>query len=129
MASRDTAGYVYGQVSRIPSELRDQREFAAAAENDPLRDVPAADLLTGLRGKDVLFVFVESFGRVAVEGSSFSPGVNAVLDSGPAAGADRLRQPQRVPHLPDVRRASAGWRTRRSSPACGSTASSGTTSW
>jgi hypothetical protein len=82
LASRDTAGYVYGQVSRIPSELRDQREFAEAADNDPLRDVPAHELLTGLRGKDVLFVFVESFGRVAIEGSSFSAGVNAVLDSG-----------------------------------------------
>jgi hypothetical protein len=82
VASRETAGYVYAQVSRVPSELRDQREFARAAEKDPLRHVPAADLLTGLRGKDVLFVFVESFGRVAVEGSSFSPGVNNVLDSG-----------------------------------------------
>ena len=82
IASRDTAGYVYGQVSRIPSELRDERQFAEAAENDPLRDVAAQELLTGLRGKDVLFVFVESFGRVAVEGSSFSAGVNAVLASG-----------------------------------------------
>lgn len=82
LASRDTAGYVYGQVSRIPSELRDQRQFAEAAEEDPLRRVAAHELLTGLRGKDVLFVFVESFGRVAVEGSSFSAGVNAVLASG-----------------------------------------------
>ncbi len=82
LASRDTAGYVYGQVSRIPSELRDQREFTEAAQEDPLRRVPAQELLTGLRGKDVLFVFVESYGRVAVEGSSFSAGVNAVLASG-----------------------------------------------
>lgn len=82
LASKDTAGYVYRQVSRIPSELRDQREFAQAAEEDPLRAVPAADLLTGLRGKDVLFVFVESYGRVAIEESSFSAGVDAVLASG-----------------------------------------------
>lgn len=88
LASRDTAGYVYGQVSRIPSELRDQRQFAEAAEKDPLRRVPAHELLTGLRGKDVLFVFVESFGRVAVEGSSFSAGVNAVL----ASGTEQLKE-------------------------------------
>jgi hypothetical protein len=44
--------------------------------------VPAHELLTGLRGKDVLFVFVESYGRVAVEGSSFSSGVDAVLAQG-----------------------------------------------
>jgi len=88
IATRDAARYAYGQVSRIPSELRDQREFARAGEEDPLRDVPARDLLTGLRGKDVLFVFVESFGRVAIEGPSFSPGVNAVL----AAGTRRLKE-------------------------------------
>ena len=88
LASRDTAGYVYGQLSRIPSELRDQREFAEAAEEDPVRRVAAQKLLTGLRGKDVLFVFVESFGRVAVEGSSFSVGVNAVL----ASGTEQLKE-------------------------------------
>jgi hypothetical protein len=82
LASRDTSGYVYDQVSRIPSELRDQRRFAEAAASDPLRDVPARQLVSGLRGKDVLFVFVESYGRVAIEGSSFSPGVDAVLARG-----------------------------------------------
>ncbi len=82
VASREAAAYVYGEVSRIPSELRDQREFARSAEIDPVRRVPTAELLTGLRGKDVLFVFVESFGRVAVEGSTFSPGVNEVLAAG-----------------------------------------------
>ncbi len=82
VAASDIAPYVYGQVSRIPSELRDQREFAEAAEQDPLREVPAHRLLTGLRGKDVLIVFVESYGRVAVEGSWFSPGVDAVLAKG-----------------------------------------------
>jgi hypothetical protein len=82
VASRDTSGYVYGQVSRIPGELADQRRFAEAAESDPLRDVPPHRLLTELRGKDVLFVFVESYGRVAIEGSSFAPGIIEVLDSG-----------------------------------------------
>jgi hypothetical protein len=82
VASRDTARYAYGQISRIPAQLRDQREFTEAAKDDPFRDVGGRDLLTGLRGKDVLFVFVESYGRVAVEGSSFSPGVNEVLASG-----------------------------------------------
>jgi hypothetical protein len=86
VASRDTAGYVFGQVSRIPAELRDHRDFTEAAKTDPLRRAPAEELLAGLRGKDVLLVFVESYGRVAVEGSSFSPGVNAVL----AEGTERL---------------------------------------
>ena len=82
LASTSTATYAYGQVARIPAELRDQRAFARAAEQDPLRSVPAADLLTGLRGKDVLLVFVESYGRSRSQGSSFSPGINRVLDDG-----------------------------------------------
>jgi hypothetical protein len=82
VASRDTASYVYGQVSRIPSELEDQRRFAEAAGQDPFRDVPAEELLNGLRGKDVLIVFVESLGRVSLEGPAFSDGINDVLDAG-----------------------------------------------
>ena len=47
-----------------------------------MRNTPADRLLTGLRGKDVLLVFVESYGKLAVEGSSFSPGIDAVVDDG-----------------------------------------------
>ena len=82
LASSGTATYAYGQVSRIPVELRDQREFARAAAKDPLRDVPAEGLLTGLRGKDVLFVFVESYGRVAIEDRDLAPGVDEALATG-----------------------------------------------
>lgn len=82
VASRDAASYAYGQVARVPSQLRDQREFARAAESDPMRDEPADRLLTGLRGKDVLFVFVESYGRVALDDPGLSPAVEDALDDG-----------------------------------------------
>ncbi|MCW2762182.1 MAG: Conserved putative rane protein [Marmoricola sp.] len=82
VASASAAEYAYGQVSRIPSEIRDQREFAKAAADDPLRDVPADRLLTGLRGKDVIVAFVESYGRIAVQDSQLSLGVDKVLDDG-----------------------------------------------
>jgi hypothetical protein len=82
VASISTSTYTFSQVSRIPTQIRDQREFARATAHDPLRSTPGDELLTGLRGKDVLFVFVESYGRSAVEGSSFSPGIDAVLDDG-----------------------------------------------
>jgi hypothetical protein len=49
---------------------------------DPFANTPSENLLTGLRGKDVLIVFVESYGRVAVQDSGFSPQVDAVLESG-----------------------------------------------
>ena len=82
LASHGTASYVYGQVSRIPDELSDRREFLAAAQSDPLREVGTKQLLADLRGKDVLLVFVESYGRVAVDGSSVAPRITEVLDRG-----------------------------------------------
>ncbi len=82
LASHDTATYVEGQVARIPGQLRDRREFLAAARSDPLRDVPGEELFAGLRGKDVLVVFVESYGRVALEDPALSPGIDAVLEAG-----------------------------------------------
>jgi hypothetical protein len=52
--------------------------------SDPYRDTPASDLLTSLRGKDVVFAFIESYGQVAVQGSSLSAGVRRVLHTGEA---------------------------------------------
>ncbi|WP_448004266.1 CDP-alcohol phosphatidyltransferase [Agromyces bauzanensis] len=51
---------------------------------DPYRDTPGSDLLTSLKGKDVVFAFIESYGRVAVEGTGFSTGVQRVLRDGEA---------------------------------------------
>ena len=45
-------------------------------------ETPTGDLLTGLRGKDVIVAFVESYGQTAVQGSTFAPGVVSVLDQG-----------------------------------------------
>ena len=50
-------------------------------------------------------MFVESYGRVAVQGSSFSPGVDAVLDARTQQLAGRrLRGPERLAHVADLRR-------------------------
>ena len=88
-ASTSTAAYAYAQVSRIPVELPRPAGVRPGGGRRPLRHTPAAQLLTSLRGKDVLFVFVESYGRVGGPGSTFAPGVDAVLDDGhpPAARA------------------------------------------
>ncbi len=80
MASSDAVTYAYKQVSEIPQGLRDRREFAEAASQDPLRAVQDDELLTSLRGKDVLFVFIESYGRVALEDPGLSGGIRELLD-------------------------------------------------
>ena len=86
-ASTSAASLAYDRASLVGSSIRDQQTFAQAVKVDPRRNTPAKDLLTGLRGKDVIVTFVESYGRVAVQGSSFSPQVDSVLD----AGTKRLR--------------------------------------
>ncbi len=80
VASASATGLAVAQVRATQAALADPRVFGQATRSpDPEAAVPASDLLTGLRGKDVLIVFVESYGQVAVQGTSFSPGVDAVL--------------------------------------------------
>jgi hypothetical protein len=83
-ASTSAARLAYDQVVQIRDGIEDQQTFAKGFTNDPYSDTPGDQLLTGLRGKDVIIAFVESYGRVAVQGSAFSPGVDEVLDSGTA---------------------------------------------
>ena len=80
VASASAAGLVVAQVRSTQGALRDERRFEKALHgSDPEASVPASDLLTGLRGKDVIIAFVESYGQAAVQGTSFSPGVDAFL--------------------------------------------------
>jgi hypothetical protein len=82
-ASRSAAGLAVDQVDAVGTAIKDQRTFdSALAAPDPYAITPGAQLLTGLRGKDVLIAVVESYGQVAVQGTSFSPGVDAVLNAG-----------------------------------------------
>ncbi|QYN40774.1 sulfatase [Pseudonocardia sp. DSM 110487] len=69
---------------QVPTSLLDQQEFTAALTADPFRDVPADQLLTALRGKDVVLAFVESYGRSAIERPELAGPVTAALDAGSA---------------------------------------------
>ena len=87
LASTSASGLAFDEVGQLYTGIKDQQAFAKTAAVDPFRNAPGNDLLTGLRGKDAIVAFVESYGRVAVQGSAFSPQVDAVLD----AGTRRLR--------------------------------------
>ncbi len=82
IASTSAASLAVHEYQAVEAGLHDGARFAAAIRHDRYRNTPAQRLLTGLRGKDVLVVFVESYGKVAVQGSSFSPAVDATLASG-----------------------------------------------
>ncbi len=79
VATAASADTISSAVSRASAAIRARAAIAQTLAHDAFADVPATDLLTALRGKDVVIAFIESYGRSAVEGSSFSAGVDAVL--------------------------------------------------
>jgi hypothetical protein len=82
VAAASAASLAHDEVSLVRAGIKDRKTFARSLAVDRYADTPDDRLLTGLRGKDVLLVFVESYGRVAVQDSAFSPGVRTVLDNG-----------------------------------------------
>ncbi|MFI7545458.1 sulfatase-like hydrolase/transferase [Actinoplanes sp. NPDC049599] len=82
VASDTAAVLAYDNVLKVPAAVQDRREFAAEAAADAFRDVPAPELLTGLRGKDVVFAFIESYGRSAIEDPKINQRVTATLADG-----------------------------------------------
>jgi phosphatidylglycerophosphate synthase len=82
VAGTGMVGYASSGVVRVGKDWRDRSTFAREITSDRYAAVPGDRLLRGLRGQDVLLVFVESYGRRAVEGSSFAPRVAATLDRG-----------------------------------------------
>jgi phosphatidylglycerophosphate synthase len=82
IASAGAASLLVSQVKAVRADIDDHAIFARQIKNDQLASTPADKLLTGLRGKDVLLLFVESYGKVAVQGTSIAPGVDSVLASG-----------------------------------------------
>lgn len=82
IASASGAVLAVDEVQAVQSDLRDHARFDAELRTDRYRNASDSKLLTALRGKDVLLVFVESYGKMAVEGAPFSPGVDAVLAEG-----------------------------------------------
>jgi hypothetical protein len=82
IASTLSAGLVVNEVNALRADIHDKSVFAKEINHDPERNIPTDQLLTSLRGKDVLLVFIEAYGQQAVEGRSFSPEVDAALAEG-----------------------------------------------
>lgn len=82
VADANSTAFLYDRAVQLRSGLKDQEAFAKENANDAFRDTPGDELLTGLRGKDVVFAFVESYGRDAVQDPEFASQVGAVLDAG-----------------------------------------------
>jgi len=82
VAADSAAALAYDRAVQVSTGLQDRQAFATEAAVDAFRNTPDDRLLTGLRGKDVMVTFVESYGRVAIEDPELGPQVGAVLDAG-----------------------------------------------
>ncbi|MBP2324560.1 putative membrane protein [Kibdelosporangium banguiense] len=82
IASKSAASLAYAHAVQANASLKDSDAFAKETAVDQFRDTPPDQLLTALRGKDVVISFVESYGRVAVEDPVISPPIDALLDAG-----------------------------------------------
>jgi phosphatidylglycerophosphate synthase len=88
VASTSAAHFAADEVSSVQADFRSEARFKLLLQRkDAYADTPGGRLLRGLRGKDVLLVFIESYGSLALRGTSFSPAIDAVV----AAGQQQLR--------------------------------------
>ncbi|MER6750402.1 alkaline phosphatase family protein [Streptomyces fungicidicus] len=88
VATKGTAEMLGNRVEQVRAGLRDARVFDEQASVDAFATTPPDRLLTGLRGKDVLFTFIESYGRVAIDDPAMAGPVDATLREGTSRLAD-----------------------------------------
>ncbi|MGW7298858.1 sulfatase [Streptomyces sp. NPDC054829] len=82
LASKINADYVNKRVDQVQAGLKDGEIFRKQAAVDAFAKTPPDQLLTGLRGKDVLFTFIESYGRVAIDDPAMAEQTDSVLTEG-----------------------------------------------
>ena len=102
VAAQSAADLARDTALKVPQDIADQKAFEREVQVDAFKDTPGNELLTGLRGKDVIIGFVESYGRDAVQNPDFDTQVLAQLtaDDGKLA-AEGFRGQDRLPHLVD----------------------------
>jgi hypothetical protein len=86
VAAKSETDFVHDRALLVRQGFRDQKAFTKAIDVDAFRNTPPDQLLTGLAGKDVVFSFVESYGRSALE----DPIQAAQVDPALATGAQQL---------------------------------------
>jgi hypothetical protein len=72
----------YDRLAQVQAAFADREAFAVAAAADAFRATPGTELLTALRGKDVVLVLIESYGRVAFDDPVLAARIGPLLDAG-----------------------------------------------
>ncbi|WP_443065600.1 CDP-alcohol phosphatidyltransferase [Streptomyces sp. NBC_00557] len=81
LAADSTATALKAQARLVSATLKDEAEFRKVAKVDAFGNTPGSQLVPDLRGKDMIFTFIESYGRSAIEDPIMAPGVDATLDA------------------------------------------------
>ncbi|MGV9700580.1 CDP-alcohol phosphatidyltransferase [Streptomyces sp. NPDC003470] len=81
LVSGRAAHALRAQTERVVDTVRDEAAFAREAKADAFGATPGEELVPDLRGKDMVFAFIESYGRSAVEDPAMAPGVDRTLDA------------------------------------------------
>ncbi|MEV2214060.1 sulfatase [Streptomyces sp. NPDC050997] len=82
IATKGNTEFLANRVESVRNGLGDAKVFEKQAAVDAFAATPPDQLLTGLRGKDVLFTFIESYGRVALDDPAMAPKLDATLTDG-----------------------------------------------
>ncbi|SER80675.1 Phosphoglycerol transferase MdoB [Streptomyces sp. yr375] len=80
LASDQVAHTLTSEARRVRDTLKDEAAFGKVARSDTFGATPADQLVPDLRGKDMIFTFIESYGRSAIEDPVMAPGVDKTLD-------------------------------------------------
>lgn len=81
VAADQATAAVQAKQQLVEWTLKDEAKFAKEAGNDVFGATPGDQLVPDLRGKDVVFAFIESYGRTAIEDPVTAPGVTGTLDT------------------------------------------------
>ncbi|XUL93156.1 sulfatase [Streptomyces galilaeus] len=84
LATKGYSTFLANRVQYVREGLGDADVFKKQLDVDAFAKTPPNQLLTGLRGKDVLFTFIESYGRVAIDDPTMAPEMDATLKAGDA---------------------------------------------
>jgi len=79
VTTADSSRSAWYQLRSLGLGLSDQARFRAELADDPFLHLPSDRLLARLANLDVLFVFVESYGRSTLELPIYAPTVNRLL--------------------------------------------------
>ncbi|MBU2662705.1 sulfatase [Actinoplanes bogorensis] len=82
VASQTATDLARDTVLAVPQDIQDRKDFAREVQDDDFKNLPTDQLLSALRGKDVIVGFVESYGRDAVENPAFNQPVVEQLRAG-----------------------------------------------